>query len=216
MHAPFFERMLARGKERGYLTYDDLNAVLPDQVSVEDVMGFLSEQGITVLEDEGALMRVLAAIYKLVVTYRQMMHEIGREPTSEELAAKLVMPLDKVCRLLALAKEPIELDLSDLNLSDPAERKLADVIFGTRAASQSVRVPNTTEKLLYLLLPKREREVCIDELYVEYRDKIVPKFGEVFARRWYAWQATKLIGVSLLKQLTFGFVVDWIRRKVGI
>jgi hypothetical protein len=52
---------------------------------------------------------LIETINKLVRTSRQMLTEIGREPTPEELAAKLAMPLEKVRKLLKIAKEPISL-----------------------------------------------------------------------------------------------------------
>ena len=51
--------------------------------------------------------RMIETINKLVRTSRQMLHEIGREPTPEELAEKLSMPIDKVRKVLKIAKEPI-------------------------------------------------------------------------------------------------------------
>ena len=53
--------------------------------------------------------RMIETINRLVRTSRQMLTEIGREPTPEELAAKLAMPLEKVRKLLKIAKEPISL-----------------------------------------------------------------------------------------------------------
>ena len=54
--------------------------------------------------------RLIEAINKVVRTSRQMLPEIGREPTPEELAEKLAMPLDKVHKILAIAKQPIRLE----------------------------------------------------------------------------------------------------------
>jgi RNA polymerase primary sigma factor len=53
---------------------------------------------------------MIETINKLVRTSRQMLHEIGREPTPEELAEKLLMPLEKVRKVLKIAKEPISLE----------------------------------------------------------------------------------------------------------
>jgi RNA polymerase primary sigma factor len=50
---------------------------------------------------------LIETINKLVRTSRQMLHEIGREPTPEELAEKLAMPLEKVRKILEIAKQPI-------------------------------------------------------------------------------------------------------------
>ena len=53
---------------------------------------------------------MIETINKIVRTSRQMLHEIGREPTPEELAEKLAMPLEKVRKVLKIAKEPISLE----------------------------------------------------------------------------------------------------------
>ena len=53
---------------------------------------------------------MIETINKLVRTSRQMLHEIGREPTPEELAGKLAMPLEKVRKVMKIAKEPISLE----------------------------------------------------------------------------------------------------------
>jgi RNA polymerase primary sigma factor len=53
---------------------------------------------------------IIATVNKVVRTSRQMLLEIGREPTPEELAEKLAMPLDKVHKILAIAKQPIRLE----------------------------------------------------------------------------------------------------------
>ena len=73
---------------------------------------------------------MIETINKLVRTSRQMLHEIGREPTPEELAEKLSMPLDKVRKVLKIAKEPISLetpigDEEDSHLGDFIEDKNA-------------------------------------------------------------------------------------------
>ena len=56
--------------------------------------------------------RMIETVNKVVRTSRQMLPEIGREPTPEELAEKLAMPLDKVHKVLAIAKRPIRLETS--------------------------------------------------------------------------------------------------------
>jgi RNA polymerase primary sigma factor len=73
---------------------------------------------------------MIAIINKLVRTSRQMLHDVGREPTPEELAAKLAMPLEKVREALKIAKEPISLetqigDEEDSHLGDFFEDKNA-------------------------------------------------------------------------------------------
>src|SRR3546814_11934442 len=73
---------------------------------------------------------MIETINKLVRTSRQMLHEIGREPTPEELAEKLMMPLEKVRKVLKIAKEPISLETpigaeEDSHLGDFIEDKNA-------------------------------------------------------------------------------------------
>ena len=60
-----------------------------------------------------APVHMIETINKIVHTSRQMLHEIGREPTPEELAEKLGMPLEKVRKVLKIAKEPIVLETPD-------------------------------------------------------------------------------------------------------
>ena len=66
-------------------------------------------------ETTGVPPKIIETVNKVVRTSRQMLPEIGREPTLEELAQKLAMPLDKVHKVLAIAKRPIrvEMEISD-------------------------------------------------------------------------------------------------------
>ncbi|MGD1879454.1 MAG: RNA polymerase sigma factor RpoD [Kiloniellaceae bacterium] len=96
---------------------------------------------------------------KLVRTSRQMLHEIGREPTPEELAERLVMPLEKVRKVLKIAKEPISLetpigDEEDSHLGDFIEDKNA--VIPLDAAIQS-NLRETTTRVLASLTPREER-----------------------------------------------------------
>ena len=70
---------------------------------------------------------MIETINKLVRTGRQMLHEIGREPTPEELAAKLQMPLEKVRKVMKIAKEPISLETP---IGDEEDSHLGDFIEG--------------------------------------------------------------------------------------
>jgi RNA polymerase primary sigma factor len=102
---------------------------------------------------------MIETINKLVRTSRQMLHEIGREPTPEELAAKLSMPLEKVRKVLKIAKEPISLetpigDEEDSHLGDFIEDKNA--ILPIDAAIQS-NLRETTTRVLASLTPREER-----------------------------------------------------------
>jgi RNA polymerase primary sigma factor len=102
---------------------------------------------------------MIETINKIVRTSRQMMHEIGREPTPEELAEKLSMPLEKVRKVLKIAKEPISLetpigDEEDSHLGDFIEDKNA--ILPIDAAIQS-NLRETTTRVLASLTPREER-----------------------------------------------------------
>ncbi len=102
---------------------------------------------------------MIETINKLVRTSRQMMHEIGREPTPEELAERLLMPLEKVRKVLKVAKEPISLetpigDEEDSHLGDFIEDKNA--VLPVDAAIQS-NLRETTTRVLSTLTPREER-----------------------------------------------------------
>ncbi|WP_374304239.1 RNA polymerase sigma factor RpoD [Ferrovibrio sp.] len=102
---------------------------------------------------------MIETINKLVRTSRQMLHEIGREPTPEELAAKLGMPLEKVRKVLKIAKEPISLetpigDEEDSHLGDFIEDKNA-VLPVDAAINSNLR--ETTTRVLATLTPREER-----------------------------------------------------------
>jgi len=102
---------------------------------------------------------MIETINKIVRTQRQMLHEIGREPTPEELAEKLGLPLEKIRKVLKIAKEPISLetpigDDEDSNLGDFIEDKSA--LLPVDAAIQS-NLRETTTRVLASLTPREER-----------------------------------------------------------
>ncbi len=115
------------------------------------------------LADQSRTIRVpvhmIEVINKIVRTSRQMLHEIGREPTPEELAEKLRMPIEKVRKSLKIAKEPISLetpigDEEDSHLGDFIEDKNA--VLPIDAAIQS-NLRETTTRVLASLTPREER-----------------------------------------------------------
>src|SRR5450631_550226 len=117
------------------------------------------------LADQSHTIRIpvhmIETINKIVRTSRQMLHEIGREPMPEELAEKLGMPLEKVRKVLKIAKEPISLetpigDEEDSHLGDFIEDKNA--ILPIDAAIQS-NLRETTTRVLASLTPREERIV---------------------------------------------------------
>ncbi|WP_417485023.1 RNA polymerase sigma factor RpoD [Maricaulis salignorans] len=102
---------------------------------------------------------MIETINKIVRTSRQMLHEIGREPTPEELSEKLAMPLEKVRKVMKIAKEPISLetpigDEEDSHLGDFIEDKNA--ILPIDAAIQA-NLRETTTRVLASLTPREER-----------------------------------------------------------
>ena len=102
---------------------------------------------------------MIETINKLVRTSRQMLHEIGREPTPEELSGRLHMPLEKVRKVLKIAKEPISLetpigDEEDSHLGDFIEDKNA--VLPVDSAIQS-NLRETTTRVLASLTPREER-----------------------------------------------------------
>ena len=102
---------------------------------------------------------MIEAINKVVRTSRRMLNEIGREPTPEELAEKLGMPLETVRKVLKVAKEPLSLetpigDEEDSHLGDLIEDKNA--ILPIDAAIQS-NLRETTTRVLAFLTPREER-----------------------------------------------------------
>ncbi len=102
---------------------------------------------------------LIETINKIVRTSRQMLHELGREPTPEELAEKLAMPLEKVRKVLKIAKEPISLETpigneEDSHLGDFIEDRYA--VLPIDAAIQS-NLRETTTRVLASLTPREER-----------------------------------------------------------
>ena len=102
---------------------------------------------------------MIETINKLVRTSRQMMHEIGREPTPEELAERLHMPLDKVRKVLKIAKEPVSLETP---IGDEEDSTLGDFIEDKNAllpveAAIHANLRETTTRVLASLTPREER-----------------------------------------------------------
>ena len=102
---------------------------------------------------------MIETINKLVRTSRQMLHEIGREPTPEELAEKLSMPIDKVRKVLKIAKEPISLETP---VGDEEDSHLGDFIEDKNAvqpldAAIHANLRETTTRVLASLTAREER-----------------------------------------------------------
>ena len=102
---------------------------------------------------------MIETINKLVRTGRQMLHEIGREPTPEELAHKLQMPLEKVRKVMKIAKEPISLETP---IGDEEDSQLGDFIPDSNAvlpldSAIQENLKETTTRVLSSLTPREER-----------------------------------------------------------
>jgi RNA polymerase primary sigma factor len=102
---------------------------------------------------------MIETINKLVRTGRQMLHEIGREPTPEELAIKLQMPLEKVRKVMKIAKEPISLETL---IGDEKNSQLGDFIEDKNAvmpldSAIQANLKDTTTRVLACLTPREER-----------------------------------------------------------
>ena len=102
---------------------------------------------------------MIETINKRVRTSRQMLHEIGREPTPEELAEKLQMPLEKVRKVMKIAKEPISLETP---IGDEEDSQLGDFIEDKNAvlpldSAIQENLKETTTRVLASLTPREER-----------------------------------------------------------
>ena len=102
---------------------------------------------------------MIETINKIVRTSRQILHEIGREPTPEELSAKLAMPLEKVRKVMKIAKEPISLETP---IGDEEDSQLGDFIEDSNAilpidAAIQSNLRETTTRVLASLTPREER-----------------------------------------------------------
>ena len=114
---------------------------------------------------------MIETINKIVRTQRQIMSEFGREPTPEELAKKLAMPLEKVRKVLKIAKEPVSLetpvgDEEDSSLGDFIEDKNALQPLDTAIQSN---LSESTTKILASLTPREERVLRMRFGWNEYR-----------------------------------------------
>lgn len=126
---------------------------------------------------------MIETINKLVRTSRQMLHEIGREPTPEELAEKLKMPLDKVRKVMKIAKEPISLetpigDEEDGHLGDFIEDKNAVVPVDAAVLSN---LRETTTRVLASLTPREERVLRMRFGIGMNTDHTLEEVGQQFA-----------------------------------
>ncbi len=126
---------------------------------------------------------MIETINKLVRTSRQIMNDIGREPTPEELSEKLMMPLDKVRKVMKIAKEPISLetpigDEEDSHLGDFIEDKMA-ILPVDSAIHANLR--ETTTKILSSLTPREEKVLRMRFGIGMNTDHTLEEVGQQFA-----------------------------------
>jgi len=125
---------------------------------------------------------MIETINKIVRTSRQMLHEIGREPTPEELAEKLAMPLEKVRKVLKIAKEPISLETP---IGEEEDSHLGDFIEDKRVASPvdaviNLNLSEQTRKALATLTPREEKVLRMRFGIGEKADHTLEEVGQDF------------------------------------
>ncbi|CAO5677630.1 MAG: RNA polymerase sigma factor RpoD [Holosporales bacterium] len=126
---------------------------------------------------------MIETINKLVRTSRQMMNEIGREPTPEELSEKLMMPLDKVRKVMKIAKEPISLETP---IGDEEDSHLGDFIKDENAilpidSAIHANLKETTTRILASLTPREERVLRMRFGIGMNTDHTLEEVGQQFA-----------------------------------
>lgn len=126
---------------------------------------------------------MIETINKIVRTSRLMIHEIGREPTPEELASRLGIPLDKIRKVLKIAKEPVSLetpvgDEEDSHLGDFIEDK--NVIQPIESAMQA-NLRDTTTRILATLTPREERVLRMRFGIGMHTDHTLEEVGQQFS-----------------------------------
>src|SRR5271166_489651 len=115
------------------------------------------------IADQARTIRVpvhmIEAMRQLAQTSRQMLHAIGHEPTPEELAEKLAMPLERVRKVLGIAKEPLSLDLP---IGEEEDSRLSDLVEDENAVTPldsaiQANLREATTQVLACLTPREER-----------------------------------------------------------
>jgi len=125
---------------------------------------------------------MIETINKIVRTSRQMLNEIGREPTPEEVAEKMDLPLDKVRKVLKIAKEPISLETpigeeEDSHLGDFIEDKSA---VNPAEAVINMNLSDQTRKVLKTLTPREEKVLRMRFGIGEKSDHTLEEVGQDF------------------------------------
>ena len=125
---------------------------------------------------------MIETINKLIRTSRYLVHEIGREPTPEEIATKMEIPLDKVRKVLKIAKEPISLETP---VGEEEDSHLGDFIEDKRIITPSDAVVNInlqeqTRKVLATLTPREEQVLRMRFGIGEKSDHTLEEVGQKF------------------------------------
>ena len=126
---------------------------------------------------------MIETINKLIRTSRYLVQEIGREPTPEEIAAKMEIPLDKVRKVLKIAKEPISLETP---VGEDEDSHLSDFIEDKRVATpsdavSSLNLAEQTKKVLATLTPREEQVLRMRFGIGEKSDHTLEEVGHEFA-----------------------------------
>ncbi len=138
------------------------------------------------IADQARIIRIpvhmIETINKLVRTSRQLVQELGREPTPEEIAAKMEIPLDKVRKVQKIAKEPISLETP---IGEEDDSHLGDFIEDKRVVSPSNAVVNMnlqeqTRKVLATLTPREEKVLRMRFGIGEKSDHTLEEVGQNF------------------------------------
>ncbi len=138
------------------------------------------------IADQARIIRIpvhmIETINKLVRTSRQLVQELGREPTPEEIAAKMEIPIDKVRKVLKIAKEPISLETP---LGEEEDSHLGDFIEDKRVISPAIAVVNKnlqeqTRRVLASLTPREEKVLCMRFGIGEKSDHTLEEVGQNF------------------------------------
>lgn len=126
---------------------------------------------------------MIETINKIVRTSRQIAHEIGREPTPDEIAERLSMPVDKVCKVMKIAKEPVSLENP---VGDDEGSYLGDFIEDKNAvlpidAAILANLRETTTKILSTLTPREERVLRMRFGIGIFTDHTLEEVGKIFS-----------------------------------
>ncbi len=138
------------------------------------------------IADQARIIRIpvhmIETINKLVRTSRQLVQELGREPTPEEIAEKMEIPVDKVRKVLKIAKEPISLETP---IGEEEDSHLGDFIEDKRVVSPANAVVNMnlqeqTRKVLATLTPREEKVLRMRFGIGEKSDHTLEEVGQNF------------------------------------